>query len=254
MDMTTLFGLSRKRALVTGGTSGIGLAIAQAFAAAGARVAAASDREADCAAAAGMGLASLCVRLSDKASADALAAAARERLGGPLDILVANAGIEGPAGPTGEASEADYLSAFDVNVHSAYWLAAAVAPDMRAAGGGAIVMMASLAALRGNRAIGVYAMTKAALAQASRNLAVELGPSNIRVNAIAPGVIETPFSRRLMSDVGFLERRLAATPLRRVGKPSEIAATALWLVSPGGAFTTGQTIVVDGGALISDGS
>ena len=114
--------------------------------------------------------------------------------------------------------------------------------------------MASLSAMRGNRMIGPYAMSKAALAQMARNLAVELGPDNIRVNAIAPGLIETPFSRALMSNEAFMARRLAATPLRRVGQPSEIAATALWLASPGGAFTTGQTIVVDGGTLVSDGS
>ena len=96
-------------------------------------------------------------------------------------------------------------------------------------------------------------MSKAALAQAARNLAVELGPHNIRVNAIAPGLIVTPFSRALLSDERFMKRRLGATPLRRVGQPREIAATTLWLVSPGGAFTTGQTIVVDGGTLVSDG-
>jgi NAD(P)-dependent dehydrogenase (short-subunit alcohol dehydrogenase family) len=81
----------------------------------------------------------------------------------------------------------------------------------------------------------------------ARNLAVEFGPHAIRANAVAPGLIETPFSRALMRDEAFIRRRLVATPLRRIGQPSEIAATVLWLVSPGGAFTTGQTIVVDGG-------
>ncbi len=259
MSLENLFGLSGKRALVTGGTSGIGLAIAEAFASAGARVLAASDRQADCETAVnqlrdkGLALETLCVSLTGKASADSLAEVARAQLGGSIDVLVSNAGIEGPVGGTGAAEERDYLKVFDVNLHSAYWLAAALASGMREAGGGAIVMMASLAALRGNRMIGPYAMSKAALAQMARNLAVELGPHNIRVNAIAPGLIETPFSRGLMSDGEFMQRRLAATPLRRVGQPHEIAATALWLVSAGGAFTTGQTIVVDGGTLVGDG-
>lgn len=258
--MTALFDLSGRRALVTGGTSGIGLAISEAFAAAGAAVLAASDRQADCALAVaalrakGLELETSCLRLSGKESAVALARTARERLDGPIDILVSNAGVEGPVGLTGAADECDYLRVFDVNLHSAYWLAAAVAPDMRDAGGGAIVLMASLAAMRGNKMIGPYGMSKAALAQMARNLAVEFGPQNIRVNAIAPGLIETPFSRDLMSDAAFMRRRLAATPLRRVGQPNEIAATALWLASAGGAFTTGQTIVVDGGTLVSDGS
>jgi NAD(P)-dependent dehydrogenase (short-subunit alcohol dehydrogenase family) len=202
----------------------------------------------------GLALETICLRLGGKESANRLAAEARERLCGPLDILVSNAGIEGPVGLTGAAEEAAYLCTFDVNLHSAYWLAAAVAPDMRESGGGAIVLMASLSAMRGNRMIGPYAMSKAALAQMARNLAVELGPHNIRANAVAPGLIETPFSRALMQDEAFLKRRLGATPLRRVGQPFEIAAAVLWLASPGGAFTTGQTIVVDGGTLAGDGS
>ena len=260
MDVATLFGLAGRRALVTGGTSGIGLAVAEALVSAGASVLATSDREADCASAAdalgreGLAVETLCLRLSGKDSAERLARTASARLGGPVDVLVCNAGIEGPVGPTGSAQETDYLRVFDVNLHSAYWLASAIAPGMREAGGGAIVLMASLSAMRGARMIGPYAMSKAALAQAARNLAVEFGPHNIRANAVAPGLIETPFSRTLMDDAAFMKRRLAATPLRRVGQPSEIAATTLWLVSPGGAFTTGQTIVVDGGTLVGDGS
>ena len=260
MNLATLFGLAGKRALVTGGTSGIGLAISEALAVAGANVLAASDREEDCAAVErslqgqGLSVTTLCLRLSDRESADRLLKAAREKLDGPADILIANAGIEGPAGITGAASESEYLRVFDVNLHSAYWLAAASTLGMKEAGGGAIVLMSSLSALRGNRLIGPYAMSKAALAQMARNLAVELGPLNIRANAIAPGFIETPFSQKLARDEAFMARRLAATPLRRIGQPMEIAAAALWLVSPGGAFTTGQTIVVDGGTLVGDGS
>ena len=225
--MSALFDLSGKRALVTGGTSGIGLAISEAFAEAGAQVLAASDREEDCASAAaalaakGLKLETLCLRLSGKARADELARSAEQRLGGAIDILISNAGIEGPVGLTGEAGEPDYLKVFDVNLHSAYWLAAAVAPGMRDAGGGAIVLMASVSAMRGNRMIGPYSMSKAALAQLARNLAVELGPQNIRVNAIAPGLIETPFSRALMRRRGLHQtqaRRNAATEGRTAAR------------------------------------
>lgn len=148
---------------MTGGTSGIGIAITEALAAAGASVLASSDREADCAEASatlrakGLAVETLCLRLSGKESAERLAEGARARLGGPVDILVLNAGIEGPVGPTGSAPEDDYLRVFDVNLHSAYWLAAATAPGMRDAGGGAMVLMASLSAMRGNQMIGAYA-------------------------------------------------------------------------------------------------
>jgi NAD(P)-dependent dehydrogenase (short-subunit alcohol dehydrogenase family) len=192
--------------------------------------------------------------LGTRSAAEALARDAKAALGGPIDILVSNAGVEGPVTGLSDLDEAGYMGAFDVNLHAATWLSAALIPDMAAAGGGAIILMASLSAVRGNKAIATYSMTKAALAQLARNIAVAHGPDNIRANAIAPGLIETPFSQGLMSNAEFMTRRMQATPLRRVGQPSEIAATALWLASPGGAFTTGQTIVVDGGTLIHDGS
>lgn len=253
-SLNELFALDGKRALVTGGTSGIGLAIVQALAGAGAQVMTCSDRAEDVAKFSRVGARAIHHNLSDRAAAEALVTKTEIELGGSVDILVSNAGIEGPVGLTGTAEEDAYKRVFDINLHSAYWLASACKDGMAAQGGGSIVLMSSLSAMRGNAMIGPYAMSKAALAQMARNLAVELGPSGIRANAIAPGLIETPFAKALMGTPEFMQRRLQATPLRRVGQPHEVAAAVLFLASAGGAFMTGQTLVIDGGTLVSDGS
>jgi NAD(P)-dependent dehydrogenase (short-subunit alcohol dehydrogenase family) len=123
---------------------------------------------------------------------------------------------------------------------------------MAAGGGGSFVVMSSLSGLRGNRLLGLYGITKAANAQLARNLAVQWGPQNIRVNAISPGVIETDFARPITADPALAPARLAKTPLGRFGQPYHVAGTVLWLASKAGSFTSGQNIVVDGGTLISD--
>lgn len=253
-SVNALFSLEGKRTLVTGGTSGIGLAIVEAFSTAGAQIVTCSDREDDVARFSVTNANALHHRLSDRNSAHQLVDHAETLLDGRIDILVCNAGIEGPVGPLGTAEEEAYRRVFDINLHASYWLAERCKPGMVESGGGSMIFVASLAAMRGNRMIGIYGMSKAALCQMARNLAVELGPDNIRVNAIAPGMIETPFSRGLMSNHEFMQRRMQATPLRRVGQPFEIAAAALMLASAGGGFMTGQTLVIDGGTLISDGS
>lgn len=254
MPTSTLFDLTGKRALVTGGSSGLGLAIAQAFIDAGADVTIAGDRAEDVKQVSGkLNCFGIHAVLGTKSAADDLAAQAVDLMGG-VDILVSNAGIEGPTTGASNPDPDKYSATFDVNLHAATWLTSALLPQMGTNGGGSVILMASLSALRGNGAISAYSMSKAALAQLARNIAVEFGPLNIRANAIAPGLIQTPFAEGLMQNQAFMAKRMAATPLRRVGQPEEIAATALWLAGPGGAFVTGQTIVVDGGTLISDGS
>ncbi|MBV7380623.1 SDR family NAD(P)-dependent oxidoreductase [Maritimibacter dapengensis] len=254
MTPMEIFDLSGKRALVTGGATGIGREIARTFTDAGAEVVIAGNVESDLAETASeIGCHAIPALLGTHEAADELFRATIDEMGG-VDILVSNAGVEG--GTTGVVGldEAEYMRTFDVNLHAATWLSSAVIPEMSRSGGGSIILMSSLSALRGNKAIATYSMTKAALAQLARNIAVAHGPENIRANAIAPGLIKTPFSEGLIADEAFMKRRLQATPLRRFGEVSEIAATALWLASPGGAFVTGQTIVVDGGTLVHDGS
>jgi NAD(P)-dependent dehydrogenase (short-subunit alcohol dehydrogenase family) len=141
-----------------------------------------------------------------------------------------------------------------VNLRSALWLTSLVIPGMAQRRDGAVILTASLSSLRGNKGIGLYGLSKAGVAQLARNLAVEWGPANVRVNAISPGVIATEFARPLTDNEALLARRLALTPLRRVGEPAEIAGVAVMLAARAGAFITGQNLIVDGGTLISDGN
>lgn len=254
-----LFDLTGRVALVTGASGGLGRAIVQRLAQHGADVAAADlDRTAcDAVAAAcrsdGRQVEGFGADLGQRDGAARLCDTVLQAFG-RVDILVCNAGVQGPAGPLHAVDDAAWDHVFDINLRSAHALAARLIPAMAERGHGSVILMASLAALRGNRAIGLYGMSKAALAQMARNLAVEWGPRGVRANAIAPGLIRTPFSEALMGDEAFMARRLGATPLRRVGTPDEIAGVAVMLASAAGAFITGQTLVVDGGTLVSDGS
>lgn len=242
--------------LVTGATGGLGRALVQRFVQHGAQVAAADRDAAACtqlAAQSGAAVRSFAADLAAPGAAAQLGNAVLAAFG-RVDVLVCNAGMEGHVGPLDQADDAVWDRTFEVNLRSAHALAAQLVPRMAEHGGGSVILMASIAALRGNKAIGLYGMTKAALAQLARNLAVEWGPRNVRANAIAPGLIRTPFATGLMANEAFMTRRLAATPLRRVGEPDEIAGVAVMLASRAGAFITGQTLVVDGGTLISDGN
>lgn len=256
----SLFALNRRTALVTGGTRGIGLAIATELGEAGAAIVVSSESAADCASAAeqlrerGIEAHGVVCDVSDRAQVESLAARASQLLNGCIDILICNAGIAGPAGPMGEATETDWDRVMTINLRSVWWLTSLIIPGMAERGEGSVIVTASLSALRGNKAIGVYGVSKAGLLQLVRNLAVEWSPRNVRINAISPGVIRTEFSRPIVDDDARSERRLQLTPLRRFGSPEEVAGVALMLASPAGGFITGQNIVVDGGTLISDGN
>ena len=256
-----LFSLEGTVAVVTGATSGIGHATAELLASAGAMTVltglAAEDptRVAAGLAARGLPVVGRACDVRDATQLEALVDGVYDEFG-RLDTLVCNAGLALETGPpsdsTADQMDAQLETMFDVHLRSVLRLATLALPRMAEGGGGSLIVMSSIAGLRGNKVLGLYGITKAANAQLARNLAVQWGPANIRVNAIAPGVIDTGFARPITGDAELAQRRRAVTPLRRFGAPEHVAGTVLWLASEAGAFTSGQTIVVDGGTLISD--
>lgn len=250
-----LFNLTGKVAIITGSTRGIGRAIAEAYAAAGARVVISSRRQAACEEVAAAINAchgeeraiAIAASISDKAALEAMVAETRKRLGG-IDLLVCNAATNPYYGPMAGISDEQFRKIFDNNVLANHWLISMIAPEMIARRDGAIILISSIGGLVGFDVIGAYNISKAADFQLVRNLAVELGPHNVRINAIAPGVMRTDFARALWEDPKAEAALQKATPLGRIGEPEEIAGAALFLAAKAATYMTGQTIVVDGGA------
>lgn len=253
----SLFDLSGKVAVITGSSRGIGRAIAERMAQHGARVVISSRKPEPCEqvaaainAAHGEGRAiaapaSIASRDELKKLVDTAMAAF-----GKIDILVCNAASNPYYGPMSGISDEQFRKILENNVIASHWLIQMVAPQMAERRDGAIIIVSSIGGLRGTPVLGAYGISKAADFQLARNLAVEYGPDNIRVNCIAPGLIKTDFARALWDNPETLQRSTANTPLRRIGEPDEIAGTAVYLASRAGSFITGQAIVVDGGATI----
>lgn len=251
----TLFDLTGKCAIVTGGSRGIGKAIAYRLAEHGARVIIASRDEASCIAATAdiderLGRAATIVQRTDLEDiADIEALADRARACGGVDILMCSAAASFHLGPLAEIDDESFLRTFRLNVLANNHLVARVAPQMVAKGGGSVVILSSIGALRANPLNGAYSVSKAADLQLVRSLALELGSDNIRVNAILPGLVRTDMSRSLWEDGDRETAYAARLPIKRIGEPDDIAGMAVYLASPASAWTTGQNFPVDGGAL-----
>ncbi len=248
LENETLLNLSGKNALVTGAAKGIGRAIAERLVAAGANVTLADlDASGEATAKEIGGSFVVCdITNADQLSA-AVTAAAR---GGNLDILVNNAGIYPTTGPIDKVTDSFVTKMLEVNVRAQYSAAREAARAMK--NGGAIVNLASIAGIRGGANITAYSASKGAVIAMTRAFANELGPRGIRVNAIAPGIIDTPGVQEQMAPLKAggldIDAAIAANPLRIAGQPDHIARVTLFLVSELAAFVTGQTVVVDGGA------
>jgi NAD(P)-dependent dehydrogenase (short-subunit alcohol dehydrogenase family) len=249
------FDLSGKVALITGSSRGIGRAVAEAMAEAGARVVISSRKQDACDTVAAAinerhgeeRAVAIAASISDKTALEALVARTRAHWGS-IDILVCNAASNPYYGPLAGISDEQFRKIFDNNVLSNHWLISMIAPEMIRRRDGAIILVSSIGGFVGSATIGAYNISKAADLQLVRNLAVEYGPHNIRINAIAPGVIRTAFARPLWENPAQEAALSRATPLGRIGEPEDIAGAALFLASAAGRYVCGQTIVVDGGA------
>ncbi len=251
-----MFDLTGQVAVITGSTKGIGRAIAEEMARAGSKVVISSRKPEACEEVAsaivkeGHEAIAIPCHIGRRADCEALIATTHEKWG-KIDTLICNAAINPYYGPMTQLSDDVFSKVMETNVRSNLWLANLVQPEMAARRDGSIIIVSSIGGLKGTDILGIYAISKAADMQLARNLAVEWGPDNIRVNCIAPGLVKTDFARALWEDPVLRKGSEDRTALRRLGEPEDIAGAAVFLASKAGRWITGQTIVIDGGRTIA---
>ena len=255
MNAKNPFDLTGKVAIVTGASRGIGAAIAHAFAQAGAQVVLASRKQepldavaAEIRAAGGTATA-VAAHTGDDAAVEALVARAVDEYGG-VDILVNNAATNPHYGPVLTAEDGHWDKTFDVNVKGYVRMVRACMAPMQARGGGAVINVASIAGIKPETGMGVYAVSKAGVLMLTQVLAVELAPANIRVNAVAPGYVKTRFSSVIWQNPHVYAEVKARIPQGRMAEPDELTGVMLYLASDAASFTTGAVFTVDGGHLL----
>jgi dehydrogenase/reductase SDR family protein 4 len=244
--------LNGKVAIVTGASRGIGRAIAESFAREGARVVICGRKQEtleQVAAEIGPSAKAIACHVGRADQIENMVAFTTREFG-PVDILVNNAATNISFGPCLEIDEAQFDKMIEINLKSAFRLVKAVAPEMSKRGGGSIINIASIAGLRPQLYSLLYSMTKAALIMMTKSYALELGPKGVRVNAIAPGLIQTALSEHYWKDEAQRQSVLGKQPIQRLGQPSDVAELALLLASEKGSYITGQTLTVDGGFLL----
>jgi NAD(P)-dependent dehydrogenase (short-subunit alcohol dehydrogenase family) len=252
--MTVSINLEGKVAIVTGASRGIGESIARAFAANGAKVVVASRKiEGVTAVAESIGANAVAVAAHTGREEDCirLVATAIEKLG-KVDVLVNNAATNPYFGPMLDADMGAWDKTFEVNTKGYFWMTREVAKHLRAREApGSIINMASVAGIVASPLQGIYAMTKAAVISMTKTFAYELAANKIRVNAIAPGFVDTRFAAAVLKNDALLDEVLRITPMKRYAQPDEIAGAALYLASDSASYLTGQAIVIDGGMTIA---
>ena len=254
--MKSPFDLTGQVAVITGSSKGIGRSIAVVMAAMGAKVVVSSRKADACEAVAadirkaGGDATVIPCNIGRRPEVEALISGAIAKYG-KIDALVCNAAVNPYFGPLSGISDDAFDKIMATNIKSNLWLSNLAAPGMAERGGGTITIISSIGGLKGSERLGAYAISKAADFGLARSLAVELGPKNIRVNSIAPGLVKTDFARALWEDPANLKKRTDTTPLRRIGEPDDIGGIAAFLASPAAAFITGQVIVADGGVTIA---